>query len=51
MKDREMHMLAEKYPEYGFDTNKGYGTKQHQEALLKHGLTPVHRIQYCKKYI
>lgn len=51
MKDREMHQLEEKYPEYGFAANKGYGTKQHQEALLKYGLTPVHRTQYCKRYI
>lgn len=50
-KDREMRFLNNKYPGYGFDKNKGYGTKEHQEALLKHGLTEVHRTGYCKKYM
>ncbi len=31
------------YPEYGFAAHKGYGTKQHMEAIRQYGLTPIHR--------
>ncbi len=34
------------YPEYGFKQNKGYPTKVHREALLKYGITPIHRKTY-----
>jgi ribonuclease HII len=34
------------YPEYGFDTNMGYGTKLHMEALTRVGASPVHRRSY-----
>ena len=43
------HMLDELdnvYPEYGFKKNKGYGTKQHIEALFKYGKTPLHRNSF-----
>jgi ribonuclease HII len=39
------------YPEYGFGKHKGYGTKAHREALTKHGLSPVHRRSFCKKFL
>ena len=39
------------YPEYGFGQHKGYGTKAHREALTKHGLSPVHRRSFCKKFL
>ena len=42
-RDREIIALAETYPEYGFEKHKGYGTKAHIEALVKHGRCPVHR--------
>lgn len=35
-------------PEYGFAKHKGYGTKQHREAILVHGLTPWHRKTFCR---
>lgn len=35
-----------RFPEYGFDKNKGYGTKLHQEALAKYGICEIHRILY-----
>lgn len=35
-----------KYPQYGFDTNVGYGTKKHKEAILSFGLTEIHRKSY-----
>jgi len=42
-RDRLMHKLAVRYPEYGWDTNVGYGTKGHREAIDRHGPTPHHR--------
>ena len=48
------HMIIEldkEYPEYGFAKNKGYGTKEHTEAILKYGLCKVHRRSFCKKFI
>lgn len=35
-----------RFPEYGFDRHKGYGTRFHQEALQKHGICPIHRVLY-----
>ncbi|MBF0507085.1 MAG: ribonuclease HII [Nitrospirae bacterium] len=40
----EYHRL---YPEYGFDVHKGYFTKDHREALCKHGPCPIHRVTYA----
>ncbi len=34
------------YPEYGFKQHKGYPTKQHRDALVKYGLTAIHRLSY-----
>jgi ribonuclease HII len=45
-RDRIMAEHAGVYPEYGFLTNVGYGTKQHSQSLSKHGLTPIHRRSY-----
>lgn len=45
-RDKLMIGLAEKYPKYSFASHKGYGTKLHQEAILNHGLTKVHRKNY-----
>lgn len=42
-RDRMMLELDKKYPEYGFKKNKGYGTKQHIEALEKYGVLDEHR--------
>ena len=49
-RDRMMLEYHEKYPEYGFDSNKGYGTKVHIEALKTHGVLPIHRRSFIKKY-
>jgi len=46
-RDRLMIQLAETYPEYGFEKHKGYGTKQHMEALRKHGPCPIHRRTFA----
>lgn len=42
-RDRLMHRLAPRYPDYGWETNVGYGTPEHREALLRLGPTPHHR--------
>ncbi len=42
-RDRLMVAYAEEFPQYGFEKHKGYGTKQHLEALEKHGPCPIHR--------
>lgn len=50
-RDREMIRLAEKYPEYNFAKNKGYGTKEHREALLRYGPCELHRRTFLKKIL
>ncbi|CAE8651640.1 unnamed protein product [Polarella glacialis] len=45
-RDRIMVQLHEVYPEYGFASHKGYGTKVHLEALKQYGATPVHRRSF-----
>lgn len=42
-RDRIMARMHKKYPQYGFDKHKGYGTKQHFAALKKNGPCPLHR--------
>lgn len=48
-RDRKMVQFSEKYPGYGFDTHKGYGTKKHYEGIKKHGICELHRISFLKK--
>ena len=50
-RDKYMLKLHEKYKDYGFDTNKGYGTFKHMQALRKYGATPYHRQSFIKKII
>lgn len=50
-RDRHMRDLAEKYPLYGFDAHKGYGTKSHQKAIIAHGVTPEHRASFLIKML
>ena len=50
-RDRLMVQYAEIYPQYGFESNKGYGSKAHTEALMKYGPTPIHRRSFIKKYV
>ncbi len=45
-RDDLMKKLGAEYPEYGFSIHKGYGTKLHQAALKKHGLSPLHRTSF-----
>ncbi len=46
-RDIEMQRLHKKYPHYGFDAHKGYGTAVHAAALAAHGVSPVHRRSYA----
>ena len=48
-RDREIVAMAEKYPEYGFEKHKGYGTKAHMEALLKYDRCEIHRKTFRVK--
>ncbi|MCA1833858.1 MAG: ribonuclease HII [Actinobacteria bacterium] len=45
-RDRAMVRLHRRFPQYGFRSNKGYGTAQHREALKTHGPSPVHRMSF-----
>lgn len=46
-RDNLMKEYATDYPQYGFSDNKGYGTKEHIEAIKTHGLSPIHRRSFC----
>ena len=50
-RDRYMAKLAEQYPQYGFEKHKGYGSKLHYQMLDEHGISPVHRKSFLKKYV
>jgi len=45
-RDALMTKCAPSYPRYGFQLHKGYGTEQHQQAILEHGILPIHRMNY-----
>lgn len=48
-RDRYMLQMAEKYPQYGFEKHKGYGTKLHYEALREYGPCDIHRPSFLRK--
>lgn len=48
-RDAQMEQLAHKHPQYGWEENKGYGTRLHRMMLAKHGITPLHRSLFCQK--
>jgi ribonuclease HII len=47
VRDRMLDRLHERFPLYGFRTNRGYGTPEHLEALALHGPTPEHRLSFA----
>ena len=51
LRDNLMIKFSKKYPEYSFEKNKGYGTKDHREAISKHGLSKIHRKSFSLKPI
>ncbi|MDR0304988.1 MAG: ribonuclease HII [Chitinispirillales bacterium] len=48
VRDRIMKNYNKKYPEYNFAKHKGYPTKEHYEAIKKFGISPIHRLSFCK---
>lgn len=46
-RDHLMQAYAESFPEYGFERNSGYPTKQHRDALTEYGATPIHRRSFA----
>ncbi len=49
-RDSLMDEFAKLYPAYAFDSNKGYGTAAHIQAIKEHGLCPIHRRTFTKKF-
>ena len=49
-RDKLMKEYAEIYPQYGFETNVGYGSKKHTEAIKEFGLTPIHRRSFTTRW-
>ena len=45
-RDRLMDEYDSQYPEYGFASNKGYGTAEHVAAIKKYGPCPIHRVSF-----
>jgi ribonuclease HII len=50
-RDHMMYEYDEQYPVYGFAKHKGYGTKQHTDAILEFGICPIHRRSFLKKIL
>ena len=48
-RDRYMLEMAERYPQYGFDRHKGYGTAAHYAAIREYGPSPIHRMSFLRK--
>jgi ribonuclease HII len=47
-RDNYMIELATRYPDYGFERHKGYGSQSHRDALVNHGLTAEHRASWIR---
>jgi ribonuclease HII len=50
-RDRLMRKLHNHFPEYNFSKNKGYGTKEHLDAIIAHGVAAVHRTSFRPKVV
>ncbi len=49
-RDMYMKRIAQKYPEYGFEVHKGYGTEKHRLQIKRNGLSLEHRKSFCKRF-
>ena len=49
-RDKMMDEYAKEYPQYAFESNKGYGTAAHIQAIKEYGLCPIHRRTFTKKF-
>jgi ribonuclease HII len=45
-RDRFMHRIAERYPEWAFHLHVGYSTPEHRSAIEAHGISPLHRLSF-----
>lgn len=45
-RDRMMDRYHRRFPAYGFDHNRGYGTTEHRDAIRRHGPSPIHRYSF-----
>jgi ribonuclease HII len=50
-RDSYMTRLHKKFPQYGFDRHKGYGTSAHCRAIKTYGLSILHRKSFCSKFL
>ncbi len=50
-RDEHMKRLAQEFPQYGWERNMGYPTKEHVEAIIRHGYTPHHRKSFHLKQL
>ena len=50
-RDEWVKEIATEHPEYGWEKNKGYGTKQHRDAIKEHGVTSYHRMSFLKNLL
>jgi ribonuclease HII len=48
LRDRKMNEFAKRYPKYGFERHKGYGTSAHYTAIRKYGILSLHRKSFLK---
>lgn len=50
-RDCLMRRLSARYPAYGFDRHKGYGTREHRELIVQNGFCDIHRTTFCRNII
>lgn len=50
-RDEFMIKVSKRYPNYGFEIHKGYGTRAHREIILKNGPTKIHRMSFLRKIL
>jgi ribonuclease HII len=50
-RDRIMRELDRHYPQYGFRSNKGYASRHHRNAIKEYGLSPEHRVTFCRNIL
>jgi ribonuclease HII len=48
-RDRLMRKISVKFPAYGFEIHKGYGTRHHRQMVLKYGPSAIHRLSFLTK--
>ena len=49
-RDALMVAYAQEFPQYGFESNKGYASQDHIDAIKRHGLCPIHRESFCTAF-